>query len=466
MKKITLLIFITQTFFCFSQSVRWDYDKDIAGTFLGHRSGYDVCLNADGSKVAIGYNSTAYSPTYSVRVFEKNNDDWQLYGQELFAKDFGLTDGDSVFGNQVELSSDGNTLIISGVHKVLILKHNITNNLWELFSVLEHDSDMVTFTNAITLSNNGEYLAVSGRYDNEDAHGYVDIYEIKESVLVGVDSIDGNSTFFGQSLGINDDGTILTVGNHRDEMVEDNAGAVYIYKKSVSNNYILEEDLYGSVENQSFGRSMFLNSSGDVLAVGSYDNNVARGSVAVYQKNEGSWELKGSVIKSLVDNSSFGTSVSLTVEGNRLVIGSPGDSATDRGVAQIYDYLNNDDWSYTGYVAAKESDDNLGISVDISNNGSVVVAGSILNDDNGSSSGHVRIYSDPQGTLSILTNTIDGLVLDVDHGKILANLDDMVLEVYTVLGQKIINDSLKSGIYIVVAKNLEGKIQRFKILVK
>ncbi|MGB2128209.1 MAG: leucine-rich repeat domain-containing protein [Flavicella sp.] len=67
-------------------------------------------------------------------------------------------------------------------------------------------------------------------------------------------------------------------------------------------------------------------------------------------------------------------------------------------------------------------------------------------------------------TLSSASNYFDDLILFTDNGEIKANLNNISFEVYTVEGKKVANSNLKRGIYIVVAKNEEGRTHRQKVL--
>lgn len=67
-------------------------------------------------------------------------------------------------------------------------------------------------------------------------------------------------------------------------------------------------------------------------------------------------------------------------------------------------------------------------------------------------------------SLNITTNTIEGLKLFTNNREVKTNLNNVSLEVYNVNGKKVANSNLKKGLYIVVAKNKEGKMHTQKVI--
>ncbi len=68
------------------------------------------------------------------------------------------------------------------------------------------------------------------------------------------------------------------------------------------------------------------------------------------------------------------------------------DNGTDSGHVRIYDY-NGSAWEQVGAdINGEATDDRSGYSVSLSSDGSIVAVGAYNNDGAGSNSGHVRIY--------------------------------------------------------------------------
>ena len=83
-------------------------------------------------------------------------------------------------------------------------------------------------------------------------------------------------------------------------------------------------------------------------------------------------------------------------------------------------------------------------------------------DTNGWSSYFNTVTED--NSLSNKKYTINGVKLFTNNGEVKANLINISLKVYTVTGKKVVNSNLKKGLYIVVAKNQEGKIHTQKVV--
>ncbi|WP_299213513.1 BspA family leucine-rich repeat surface protein [uncultured Dokdonia sp.] len=91
----------------------------------------------------------------------------------------------------------------------------------------------------------------------------------------------------------------------------------------------------------------------------------------------------------------FGSSISLSEDGNRVAIGARlnnNENVVDSGSVKVFDFFG-DTWNQVGQEIFGESeDDQFGYSVSMSSNGNIVAIGGLMNDGNGNNSGHVRIY--------------------------------------------------------------------------
>jgi len=90
-----------------------------------------------------------------------------------------------------------------------------------------------------------------------------------------------------------------------------------------------------------------------------------------------------------------GYSVSLSSDGTIVAIGATNndDNGSNSGHVRVYKYENNS-WTQRGTdIDGEASGDNSGHSVSLSSDGTIVAIGAIYNDGvNGSDSGHVRVY--------------------------------------------------------------------------
>lgn len=136
--------------------------------------------------------------------------------------------------------------------------------------------------------------------------------------------------------------------------------------------------------------ALAMNSNGTLLAVALKASGGATTSsaIAVYEYDGTDWSQRGANIAI-----SGVTSVSLSDNG-LLAIGKPAASegGTENGLAQVYEW-NGTAWNqYGGNITGDSNFDQLGISVDISGDGTRLAVGATGEDAGGSNSGGVEVY--------------------------------------------------------------------------
>ena len=170
-------------------------------------------------------------------------------------------------------------------------------------------------------------------------------------------------------------------------------------------------DIVGNVSGDESGTSLSISADGTVVAIGARSNTSNRGTVRVYKFNNVSWTQMGSDITGEATSDYSGQSVSLSANGTIVAIGAnynDGNSLPDSGHVRIYEF-NGSSWIQRGGdIDGEASADQSGISVSLSEDGTVVAIGAIMNDGSGnllSNSGHVRVYKyNAWKTTSQLTN--------------------------------------------------------------
>jgi len=169
---------------------------------------------------------------------------------------------------------------------------------------------------------------------------YIEVTQLTASDAQGYD-------FFGTSVAISDDGGRLVVGATGEDTAELDAGKVYVYDWNGS-AYIEVAQLTASDAYTCdwFGRSISLSGDGDRLVVGAQREDTAgpeAGKVYIYVRNGSDYvEVAQLTADDARASDWFGRSV--TVDGNRLVVGACGVSAASLAEAgKVYIY----DWSGT-----------------------------------------------------------------------------------------------------------------------
>ena len=161
------------------------------------------------------------------------------------------------------------------------------------------------------------------------------------------------------------------------------------------------------------GRSVSLSSDGSIVAIGASRNNgngIDSGHVRIYRNISGVWTQIGSDIDGEAADDFSGISVSLSSDGTVIAIGAEGndDNGNSSGHVRIYRNIAHF-WPQVGSdIDGEAADDNSGISVSLSSDGTVVAIGANLNDGNGFTSGHVRNYTNISDVWTQVGGDIDG----------------------------------------------------------
>ncbi|MFT6282950.1 MAG: hypothetical protein ACJA0U_003088 [Salibacteraceae bacterium] len=113
-----------------------------------------------------------------------------------------------------------------------------------------------------------------------------------------------------------------------------------------------------------------------------------------------------------------GRSTSLSSNGNIIAIGSifNSDNGTNSGHVRVYENIGGS-WTQIGQdINGESAGDYSGVSVSISSDGNTVAIGASSNDGNGTNSGHVRIYENIGGSWTQVGQDIDGESQDDQSG--------------------------------------------------
>jgi len=273
--------------------------QNINGESGGDKSGYSVATSSDGATVAIGaiWNDGNGNASGHVRIYRVGTGGtWTQLGNDI--------DGEAAYdqsGHSVSLSSDGNTIAIGAPY------------------------------------NNG----------NTTEGGHVRIYNWDGSLWnqVGQD-IDGIYTsmaaneFLGASVSLNSSGTIVAIGVPYAHTGSTPPGKTRVYQFNGNSWVQLGNDIIGGITSDRFGCSVSISSDGYTVVIGAPDDKGPGSSpkVRIFHWGGSSWVQVGADIDSYL--SSFGESVSLSKDGNRVAIGSSG------FIVSVYE--NNGGWAQLG----------------------------------------------------------------------------------------------------------------------
>ena len=152
----------------------------------------------------------------------------------------------------------------------------------------------------------------------------------------------------------------------------------------------LGDDFDGEAEGNLAGRSVSVSADGNTIVISEHRSDALwenSGQVRTYRWNGNVWEQLGVI---LGDGGGFGRSVSMSDDGNRIAVGSPWAAST--GHASVYSWTG-EEWQQIGQsVAGINNLDRQGWSVALSGDGSSLVVGASADDTSGEDAGRTTIY--------------------------------------------------------------------------
>ncbi|TNF66425.1 MAG: DUF4347 domain-containing protein [Gammaproteobacteria bacterium] len=427
--------------------------SDIDGIVAGEISGWSVSADESGTRVAIGapLNDGGGSDRGQVRVYDWDGSSWNLAGSAI--------DGDAdddQSGYSVTLSADGQRLAIGAIFnddagsnagQVRIFEWDGSN--WvQLGLDLDGEAAGDRFGESVALTQNGDRVIV-GAWQNDGVNGansgHARVYQWTGTAWIQLGSdLDGEAAgdAFGRSVAIDAAGNRIAVGgdlNDAGGAGTDNRGHVRIYQYDGTDWVQIGADIDGQAAGVRSGTSIAFNGKGDRLIIGDVFNSDAgafAGQARVFEYDGANWNQIGSDLLGENAGDQFGTSVSISRDGQRITVSAENndDAGNNAGHVRIFDW-NNDtlDWVQIGGmdIDGEAADDQSGHSIALSAYGYRVIIGAPGNDDGGTGSGHVRVYDIVKLSETYTYNENDG-VLALNNEFSVTDIDDEHIESATV----------------------------------
>ncbi|MEJ7822035.1 MAG: hypothetical protein WKF85_06915 [Chitinophagaceae bacterium] len=303
--------------------------------------------------------------------------------------------GNALQGKSVSISADGNTLVFSGPadngETGAIWIYNRTNNAWNQVAKLVVSGAVgKSFQNSVAISADGKTVIVGGSGDNSfigaawiftQNNG---IWAQQGSKLVGAGAIGKASQ--GSSVSISSDGNTVVIGGAGDNtdvgsgngfFIDDAVGAAWIFTRS--NDVWTQQGTKlvgsGAIGKAMQGSSVSISGEGNTVVIGGDADNDFIGATWIFTRNNGMWAQQGSKLigTGAAGQTLQGNSVSISSDGNTVIIGGP----YNPGAAWIFT-RNNGMWAQQGSKLVGSG--NVGFSrqgraVSISGDGNTVVIG-------------------------------------------------------------------------------------------
>jgi hypothetical protein len=267
---------------------------------------------------------------------------------------------------------------------------------------------------------NASYIVVSCNVGGCTNSSVVNSFDSKQAIGYLKASNTNSGDLFGYSVALNNDGTTLAIGAYgeasnatgvngdENNNSDSNAGAVYIF---VRTGTTWSKQAYLKASNtmtgMRFGASVTLSADGNTLVVGApYESSNATGvdgdqsnvtatnagAAYVFTRSGTLWSQQAYIKASnTINNSYFGTAVSLSADASALAVGAYGEPSNATGVngnqndnsaphsGAVYVFTNSGStWSQQAYIKASNTDaeDYFGMSVALSADSSTLAVGS------------------------------------------------------------------------------------------
>ena len=343
-----LVLMLIFNFLSFNSAAQTQKGQDINGEAANDESGVSISM-PDSNTVAIGSTQNDGNGTDAghVRVYTWNGSTWTQKGADMDGEAAGDLSGSSIS------MSDANTVAIGA-------PFNDGNG---------NDSGHVRIYtwNGSTWIQKG--IDINGEAANDQSGWSVSMPDAN-TVAIGAIRNDGNGT---------------------------DAGHVRVYTWNGSTWMQKGADINGEAASDFFGRSVSMPNNFTVAVGANLNNNNGNdsGTVSVFSYNEtiGIWIQKGMDIDGEAANDQSGWSVSMP-DANTVAIGAIRNdgNGTDAGHVRVYTW-NGSTWMQKGAdMDGEGADDRSGSAVSMPDANTVAI-GAPSNNGNGSSSGHVRIYT-------------------------------------------------------------------------
>lgn len=387
------------------------------GTLLGD----SVALSSDGNTLAVGApmessaatgvnGNQADNSSYeagAVYVFMRDGATWK---QQAYVK-ASNTRHSSHFGNVVRLSGDGNTMAVAAYFESSASK-GINGN---------QDDDSIPQAGAVYV-----FTRSGGAWSQQ---AYIKASNTGEAGKG--DALDDGDQF-GFSVALSNDGNTLAVGAIAEDSAatgingdqNDNslqsAGAIYVFARSGG---AWSQQAYVKPLNPDaadlFGYSVALSADGNIMAIGSYDEDGSpvpyngvpdnkvngAGAVYVFGRNGATWTQQAYLKASNAERGdSLGVSVAISLDGNTVVSGAldedclctgvnpqddqgrllgADDVGADNSAGAVYVFVHNGTgWTQQAYIKASNAgrEDWFGSRLALSGDGNTLAVGSQLED--------------------------------------------------------------------------------------
>ena len=376
--------------------------------------GHSSAISADGDTVIVGTpgEDTGGSSTGAAYIFVWNGSTW-VEEAKIQASDAQASDN---FGWATDISSDGNTVIVGAPFKNEGASSNVgaayvftrSGSVWSQQQKLSGTSSAAgnQFGIEVAISDNGENIVIGERYDDTASlnAGATYVFILSGSTWVQQQKITpaglSANSFFGRAVDISGNGNNSNTLISSTTGSDDGRGSVFIFTRSGS-AWTQEAKIQptGLNPNDFFGRSVSISEDGNTIVVGAYQddtNGLNSGSVFIFTRSGTVWTQQQKIQSTdAISKSQFGLDVDITNNGDTIIVGAYIEDAIalDSGAAYIFTRASGVWTEQTRILSSDlEAGDELGFAVSLNSLGTRAVVGARREDTGGTDTGAVYIF--------------------------------------------------------------------------
>lgn len=416
--------------------------EDFGESFAGDHFGTVVAVSADGTTLAVGAPSDFMNPD-RVHIYILVTNGWEYQSTILHP----VPSSRISFGSAIALSNDGEKLVVGAITEdggsstvtnfdfsgrsvnaamdppdilnsgaAFLYRWSQSVGDWSLKSYFKasNANQNDAFGNSVSISGDGTTIAIGASSEdsadsteaNNGANSAGAVYVFKEdgfenwnqeAYIKASDVSAGDK--FGRSVSLDGSGGSLIVGADGHNVASpSSSGAVYYYTRAGTlwtEKEILKQPtptLFGK-----FGSNIDLSEDGQTCIISATGEDTGKGTTYIYALNSGAWSQEDRLTPPEAERTNvdlFGSSVSITADGNKVLIGAIGEDgnglALDSGEfanplnggannsGAAYTFVRSGvNWSQEHYLKASNANafDGFGSSVAISSTGNVIIVG-------------------------------------------------------------------------------------------
>ncbi|CAM1341725.1 T9SS type A sorting domain-containing protein [Tenacibaculum amylolyticum] len=464
MKKTAILAILLAAFYSIYSNAQTQLGATIYGTQNDERFGSTIEMNAQGNIIAVAADQTDTMNGNSsglVRVFELNNatNEWTQKGNDILGRDTG-----NKFGHSISLSTDGNLIAIGAVlsdfygfqsGSVWVFEYNDTSQLWEQKgSILTNGIDDYFTGNSVSFNGSGDRIAIGTPASQSSGfhRGNIIIFDFDQNtndwVQVG-SLINGTQDYtnLGYDVSLNGSGNTLVAGGPG-IYTNGNSGINGVVKifTFINNNWVQKgTDIIGNQPSNLFGGDVAISEDGNTIVVGALSddqNSENSGKVEVYNYINSQWIKKGSSIIGNSNGDRLGSAVQINNDGSKILVGSIGFD-NNKGKVELFEFSNNDWKLKENPIIGESNGDKLGLSITINEQGNLIGVGTSRND---ATDEYFKVFN-MNSTLDVINLNEFKVSLYLNEDKLYIksnNISISKVNLYNSLGQEINVDVLES----------------------